>query len=78
MATLYRFHAADDSLLYVGITATGLQRVRGHASKSHWWPHVARATFESVHCQSGITDRVSASGGARHTPDAGHTPRGGA
>ena len=46
MATLYRFHAADDSLLYVGITATGLQRVRGHASKSHWWPHVARATFE--------------------------------
>jgi phage terminase large subunit len=44
--TLYRFVAADDTLLYVGVTRTGLQRVRGHASKAPWWPLVARATFE--------------------------------
>lgn len=46
MTTLYRFYGADDALLYVGVTGTGLPRVRAHASKAHWWQHVARATFD--------------------------------
>lgn len=46
MVTLYRFYAADDQLLYVGITKNAEQRVRGHASKAHWWNAVASATFE--------------------------------
>ena len=44
--TLYRFHDVSGCLLYVGITGNGRQRVHGHASTAHWWPHVETATFE--------------------------------
>ncbi len=76
MSTLYRFYADDDSLVYVGITATRLARVRGHASKAHW-----RAT--SVERQEAERDEAEPFWAAEHhrppTPacgaalDRGHT-----
>jgi hypothetical protein len=43
---LYRFFAADGSLLYVGITGNTTQRWAAHASEKPWWPEVARKTVE--------------------------------
>jgi predicted GIY-YIG superfamily endonuclease len=43
---LYRFYAADGTLLYVGITDTLKRRVSQHAVDKKWWPDVARKTVE--------------------------------
>jgi predicted GIY-YIG superfamily endonuclease len=44
--TLYRFHAADDTLLYVGMTINPGQRFIDHAHKKQWWSEVAKITLE--------------------------------
>lgn len=36
----------DDDLLYVGSSINLAQRIRGHRSRTHWWPEVRRLTFE--------------------------------
>lgn len=43
---LYRCFAADDSLLYIGITSTGLKRFRIHGGRTTWWPNVATIKVE--------------------------------
>lgn len=45
--TLYRFFDADDRLLYVGISLSVVERLRAHRSDKHWFPDLARATFEN-------------------------------
>lgn len=44
--TLYRFYAADDTLLYVGLTVNPGQRFVDHAHKKQWWSEVAQITLE--------------------------------
>jgi len=41
---LYRLYAADDTLLYVGITHSLSIRFAEHAKDKPWWPEVARKT----------------------------------
>lgn len=43
---LYRFHATDGTLLYVGITADPGTRWRAHAHDKPWWQHVTNITVE--------------------------------
>lgn len=43
---LYRLFAADDTLLYVGVTSDCDKRLAQHAESKRWWPDVARATTE--------------------------------
>jgi len=43
---LYRFFAADGSVLYIGQTCNFLNRLRGHFTSSPWWPEVDRWTHE--------------------------------
>ena len=45
---LYRFYAADDALLYVGITNRLSRRWEDHAKQKPWWPLVDHQT---VHWQ---------------------------
>lgn len=48
---LYRFYAADDSLLYVGLTRNPGRRIDKHAGEKSWWSDVARieiAHFDSL------------------------------
>lgn len=42
---VYRVYDADDQLLYVGCTATALNRVASHGV-SEWWRHALYMTFE--------------------------------
>lgn len=44
--TLYRFYAADDTLLYVGLTINPGQRLTNHARKKEWWSNVAEIRLE--------------------------------
>lgn len=44
---LYRFHATDGTLLYVGITADPGARWRKHAHEKPWWHDVATITVET-------------------------------
>lgn len=44
--TLYRFFAADDSLLYVGITNNPARRFSKHKDEKAWWLDVARIELE--------------------------------
>lgn len=44
--TLYRFYAADDALLYIGLTVNPGQRFTNHAHKKEWWVDVAKVTLE--------------------------------
>lgn len=39
---VYRFFAADDTLLYVGVTQRFGTRWSNHAKQKPWWPQVAR------------------------------------
>lgn len=39
---VYRLYDAEDSLLYVGITATPKKRFSEHAASKPWWPRVTR------------------------------------
>lgn len=39
---VYRFYAADDRLLYVGITRDTRRRFADHERGARWWPDVAR------------------------------------
>lgn len=41
-AAVYRFYAADDTLLYVGVTQRFGARWSNHAKQKPWWPRVAR------------------------------------
>lgn len=41
-AAVYRFYAADDALLYVGVTQRFGTRWSSHAKEKPWWPQVAR------------------------------------
>lgn len=41
---LYRLYAADDRLLYVGITDNLKRRFGQHAADKAWWPEVSRRT----------------------------------
>ena len=45
-ATVYRFHAVDGALLYVGATLTATERISHHSSRAHWFSEVASATFQ--------------------------------
>lgn len=41
---LYRLHASDGTLLYVGVTGELRARFTQHAAAKPWWPEVARKT----------------------------------
>lgn len=43
---LYRFFAADDELLYIGIAADPGRRLTQHSVVKIWWHEVARVTIE--------------------------------
>jgi predicted GIY-YIG superfamily endonuclease len=43
---LYRFFAADDSLLYIGITKNPLSRWQSHRRKAAWWSAVVAVAVE--------------------------------
>ncbi|OII61235.1 hypothetical protein BJP40_06835 [Streptomyces sp. CC53] len=45
---LYRLWAADDTLLYVGITDRGREREREHVRTKIWWPEVHHITVEPI------------------------------
>lgn len=44
--TLYRFHAADEDLLYVGITNDPGRRFGQHKYDKEWWLNVARIDMQ--------------------------------
>lgn len=44
---LYRMFAADDALLYVGITLRPVDRLRHHSKDKQWWSEVATIRLES-------------------------------
>lgn len=43
---LYRHFAADDRLLYVGISFSAVSRLSQHNTQAHWSGHIARMTVE--------------------------------
>lgn len=43
---LYRFFAADDTLLYIGLTVNPGRRLDKHRATQPWWPDVARVELE--------------------------------
>lgn len=43
---LYRLRNGQDALLYVGISASPLQRWLQHAADKDWWPEVASMSLE--------------------------------
>jgi predicted GIY-YIG superfamily endonuclease len=46
--TLYRFYAADDSLLYIGRTINPGKRMEKHRATQPWWSDVARIEMEQL------------------------------
>lgn len=46
MHTLYRFYAAEGTLLYVGITNNPPRRFSKHRDEKSWWRNVARIEME--------------------------------
>lgn len=44
--TLYRLFDRDGGLLYVGITSTGLHRLKEHARSKHWFFDAVNVTLE--------------------------------
>lgn len=53
---LYRFYAADGSVLYIGQTCNFLARLRGHYTSSPWWPEVDRWTREPYESLGDVLD----------------------
>lgn len=45
---LYRFYAADGTLLYVGISKSAIVRMIQHATDKQWWDDVARIDVERI------------------------------
>lgn len=43
---MYRCHAADGALLYIGATNSWTQRRWHHRTRSPWWPEVSRVSHE--------------------------------
>jgi len=43
---IYRCFAVDGSLLYVGQSIRGADRIAQHAATKDWWPEVASITLE--------------------------------
>lgn len=44
--TLYRFYAADDTLLYVGLTINPGRRFGEHRQTKPWWDQIKHITLE--------------------------------
>lgn len=51
-AAVYRFYAADDTLLYVGVTQRLGTRWSAHARQKPWWLRVARQTVVWYHTRA--------------------------
>lgn len=51
---LYRFFAADDALLYVGITCDVGKRWDRHSREKPWWTDVARSTVEHFESREAV------------------------
>lgn len=49
---LYQLYAADETLLYVGITMYPGERFTTHARDKAWWPSVARKTVDWHGCRA--------------------------
>lgn len=45
---LYRFYAADGTLLYIGISKSAIARMVQHATDKNWWGEVERITVQRV------------------------------
>lgn len=45
-ADVYRFHAADGTLLYVGMTSRAMKRWQDHSEQKTWWEDVAYVRVE--------------------------------
>ncbi|MFM9652794.1 GIY-YIG nuclease family protein [Streptomyces galilaeus] len=43
---LYRLYAADETVLYIGVTDDPDRRFKQHRDSKPWWPQVARKTVE--------------------------------
>ena len=54
MNTLYRFFAADDTLLYVGITSSPPQRFKAHKREKEWWSDIARIELEHLESRKAL------------------------
>jgi predicted GIY-YIG superfamily endonuclease len=54
--TLYRLFAADDTLLYIGITGNLMARLGFHNGKQPWWAEVATATFTTYATRADLED----------------------
>jgi hypothetical protein len=46
VTTLYRFYAADGTLLYVGVTSVGPSRWSDHERNREWWAKAVRSSIE--------------------------------
>jgi hypothetical protein len=44
--SVYRYYDSDGALVYVGITARGVQRQNEHNALAEWWRYVARQDVE--------------------------------
>jgi hypothetical protein len=44
--SVYRYYDGDGALVYVGITARGVQRQNEHNAHAEWWPFVVRQEVE--------------------------------
>jgi len=44
--SLYRHFSKDDSLLYIGISLSALNRLGQHSSNSHWYTKISKVTIE--------------------------------
>jgi GIY-YIG catalytic domain-containing protein len=53
---LYRFFAADDSLLYIGITNDLGARFTGHSGDKDWWVAVVRVAVEHFPDRRSVLD----------------------
>lgn len=53
---LYRFFAADDRLLYIGITCNPGKRFERHRGEKSWWGQIARIEMESHPTRQALKD----------------------
>lgn len=55
--SVYRYYDHAGRLIYVGITARGIQRQHEHNAFSEWWPLVARQEVEHLASRQEALDR---------------------
>jgi predicted GIY-YIG superfamily endonuclease len=53
---LYRFFAADGTLLYIGLTANPGTRWKSHAAEKPWWLNVVKVTVEHFPTRSAVIE----------------------